>query len=57
MGSESPYLEKNENWTLEVNGTRCFFRGCNWSPCDSLYGRIDAEQYHRLIDLAKDARI
>ncbi len=48
---------KNENWTLEVNGHKMFLRGCNWSPCDSLYGRIDAERYHRLIDLAKDAHI
>ncbi len=47
----------NENWTLEINGKALFLRGINWVPPDSIFGRIDADRYERLIKIARDLQI
>lgn len=50
-------MRGNENWTLKINNKKIFIRGINWVPPDSLYGRIDAEKYKSLIDMASDIHV
>lgn len=50
-------MRGNDNWTLKINNKKIFIRGINWVPPDSLYGRIDAEKYKKLVDMAFDIHI
>ncbi|NMC05016.1 MAG: hypothetical protein GYA24_07390 [Candidatus Lokiarchaeota archaeon] len=50
-------LPGDENWTLVINGKRIFIRGMNWVPPDSLFGRIDASRYRKLVDLAIEMNV
>ena len=42
-------------FTLEVNGRRIFARGSNWVAPDPFPGRIEAETYRPLLELAREA--
>ena len=44
-------------WTFTVNGQPLFARGANWVPVDSLPGRATADDYRRLLDLARQANM
>jgi beta-mannosidase len=62
FGMRAVELAPNENrpnhlWTFVVNGKRTFVRGANWTPADSLFGRLDRERYEKLLRLAKHANI
>ncbi|MEM9160521.1 MAG: hypothetical protein AAGB46_15850, partial [Verrucomicrobiota bacterium] len=41
--------------TLEVNGRRMFAKGSNWVPPDIFPGRINADTYLPLLEMAKEA--
>ncbi|MGB8647005.1 MAG: glycoside hydrolase family 2 TIM barrel-domain containing protein [Anaerolineae bacterium] len=44
-------------WTFIVNGVPEFIRGANWTPADSIPGRVTAADYAELVKLARDANI
>lgn len=44
-------------WSLRVNGEEEYLRGTNWVPADAIYGRVQAEDYERLIAQAKQANV
>lgn len=42
-------------WQFSLNGQREFIRGLNWVPADSFPGRLRAEDYARLLKMARDS--
>ncbi|MCL2665788.1 MAG: beta-mannosidase, partial [Defluviitaleaceae bacterium] len=42
-------------FALTVNGVKIFCKGGNWIPADSIYARVSAEKYEKLITEAKAA--
>jgi beta-mannosidase len=49
--------KEEENWIFSINGEREYIRGANWTPPDSLFGRIDKKRYQELINRAKELNI
>jgi beta-mannosidase len=49
--------ERNEDWTVVLNGTTEFIRGANWVPLDALPGRLTRADYESVILMAKEAGI
>lgn len=50
-------LANGQPWRFIVNGRPVFLRGANWVPVDILPGRVDANDYARLVGLAREAGI
>ena len=50
-------LANGHPWRFIVNGRPVFLRGANWVPADILPGRMDSNDYARLVGLARDAGI
>ncbi len=44
-------------WRFTINGRPVFLRGANWVPADILPGRLQEEDYARLLDSARTAGI
>ncbi len=44
-----------QNWRFSLNGREEFIRGLNWVPADSFPGRLRADQYTRLLNLARQS--
>lgn len=42
----------HDGWTFVINGRREFIRGLNWTPADSLPGRLRSEHYATLLEKA-----
>ncbi len=43
-----------EDWQFKLNGQTEFIRGLNWVPADSFPARVTANDYRKLLQLAKD---
>lgn len=52
---QSRINERERLFAVEINGVRTFCKGGNWIPCDSIYARVDADKYSRLIAEAQEA--
>lgn len=50
-------LREGAPWRFVINGRPLFLRGANWVPADMLPGRVQPEDYTRLIGLAKEAGV
>ena len=50
-----PKSRENPPITLELNGRQIFVKGSNWVGPDIFYGRVGAETYTPLLNLARDA--
>lgn len=44
-----------DRWQFSLNGRREFMRGLNWVPADSFPGRLRADDYARLLTLARES--
>lgn len=47
--------EKSRAFRLIVNGVEIFCKGGDWIPSDSIYARVSAQKYNRLIEEARAA--
>lgn len=55
--SQFPKSRSNPPVTMEINGRVIFCKGTNWVNPDIFPGRITAEDYRVLLDMAKDANM
>lgn len=55
--SEFPKSRSNPPITLEINGRRIFCKGTNWVNPDIFPGRLTAETYRKLLELAREANM
>lgn len=53
--NQDPHPEEGRYCILEINDRPIFCKGGNWVPPDMIYGRVDTEDYRRLLDLALEA--
>ena len=53
--AQPPHPVAGKHFTIEINGRPTFLRGGNWAPPDMIYGRVNAERYRQLVELAADA--
>jgi beta-mannosidase len=50
-------LADGSPWRFVINGRPVFIRGANWTPADVLPGRVTADDYARLLGMARAAGI
>jgi len=48
-------LDTQEKFAFVINGKKVFAKGANWIPADTIYARVTAERYDRLVLEAKKA--
>ncbi len=54
---EEPREDGGLGFRLKVNNKDYFIKGMNWTPCDSLFGRITDDKLRELVKLSADASI
>jgi beta-mannosidase len=45
------------DWVLHVNGQQVYARGANWVPADVLPGRVGPDDYHELLNMARQGNM
>ena len=53
--NKDKHPETGDYFIVEINGRSVFCKGGNWVPADMMGARVDAERYHKLVELAADA--
>jgi len=48
------YGENDHRFAVKVNGVNIYCKGGDWIPADSVYARVSAEKYKRLVSEAKE---